>query len=80
MRTQQMNAEQLVEVWLGLREYFNEKMMDTIAAKYVAILVDNGVQDQALKDSLGEDPALDLAISDYMSDCDDDDEPDYDED
>lgn len=74
-----MNEDQIVDIWMGLKEYFDRKQIETIASKYIDILADNGVEDQVFKSALGNDDALDDAIEYYLDGADGDaDEPDYD--
>ena len=75
-----MNEDQIVDVWIGLKEYFDKKQIEAIASKYVDILADNGVSDHVFKAALGGDDDLDEAIEYYLDDWsgDEDDETDYD--
>lgn len=74
-----MNEDQIVDIWTGLKEYFDKKQIETIASKYVDILADNGVQDHIFKAALGSDDVLDEAIEYYLDDwAGDEDEIDYD--
>ena len=75
-----MNEDQIVDVWIGLKEYFDKKQIEAIASKYVDILADNGVSDHVFKAALGGDDDLDQAIEYYLDDWsgDDEDETDYD--
>lgn len=61
-----MKEDQLVEIWLGLKEYLDKKSVELAAEKYVDILADYGVDDITFKDSLGHDEELDEAISYYL--------------
>ena len=72
-----MNEDQIVDIWMGLKEYFDKKQLETIASKYVDILADNGVGDDVFKSALGADDDLDQAIEYYLDDYSDEDEIDY---
>ena len=72
-----MNEYQIIDIWVGLKEYFDKKQIDIIASKYVDILADNGVQDHVFKHVLGNDDDLDQAIDYYLDDSGDEDEIDY---
>ena len=73
-----LNEDHIVDIWTGLKEFFDKKQMETIASKYVDILADNGVQDHVFKAALGGDEDLDEAIEYYLDDWDgEDDEVDY---
>lgn len=74
-----MNEDQVVDIWIGLKEYFDKKSIETVASKYIDILADNGVADHVLKSALGSDEDLDQAIEYYLDDWDEDEEEvDYD--
>lgn len=74
-----MNEDQIVDIWMGLKEYFDKKQIETIASKYIDVLADNGVSDQVFKAALGTDDVLDEAIEYYLDDWDgEDEEIDYD--
>lgn len=81
-----MNEYQIIDIWLGLKEYFDKKQIDIVASKYVDILADNGVQDHIFKHVIGTDDELDHAIEYYLDDGDEDEidyeseDYDYDED
>ncbi len=73
-----INEDHIVDIWTGLKEFFDKKQMETIASKYVDILADNGVQDHVFKAALGGDEDLDEAIEYYLDDWDgEDDDVDY---
>jgi hypothetical protein len=73
-----MNEYQIIDIWIGLKEYFDKKQLDIIASKYIDILADTGVDDNTLKHVIGTDDELDHAISYYLDDAsDDEDEIDY---
>jgi hypothetical protein len=75
-----MTEDQIVDIWTGLKEYFDKKIIETVASKYVDVLADNGVEDHVFKSALGADEDLDTAIEYYLDDWDgaEDDEVDYD--
>lgn len=75
-----MTEDQIVDIWTGLKEFFDKKAIDTVATRYVDILADNGVQDHVLRAALGGDDDLDDAIEYYLDEdaVDEDEEIDYD--
>ncbi len=82
-----LNEDHIVDIWCGLKEFFDKKAIETVASKYVDILADNGVQDHVFKAAIGGDEDLDAAIEYYLDDWDDSseeetdyDSPDWDED
>lgn len=72
-----MTEEQIVDIWTGLKEFFDKKAIDAVASRYVDILADNGVADHVLRAALGSDDDLDDAIEYYL---DEDSTDDYEED
>lgn len=74
-----LNEDNIVDIWTGLKEFFDKKAIETVASKYVDILADNGVEDHVFKAAIGGDEDLDAAIEYYLDDWsgEDDDEPDY---
>lgn len=74
-----INEDHIVDIWTGLKEFFDKKQIETVASKYVDILADNGVEDHVFKSALGGDEDLDAAIEYYLDDWegDDEDEVDY---
>jgi hypothetical protein len=72
-----MTEDQIVDIWMGLKEYFDKKTIETIASKYVDILADNGVDEHVFKAVLGSDDDLDQAIEYYLDDWEGEDEVDY---
>lgn len=73
-----MNEYQIIDIWVGLKEYFDKKLVDIIATKYIDVLVDSGVHDDTLKHVLGTDDELDHAIEYYLDEVyDEDDEIDH---
>jgi hypothetical protein len=77
-----LNEDNIIDIWTGLKEFFDKKAIETVASKYVDILADNGVSDHVFKASLGGDEDLDAAIEYYLDDWNDeaDEEKDYDSD
>jgi hypothetical protein len=74
-----LNEDHIIDIWTGLKEFFDKKIIDTVASKYVDILADNGVNDHVFKAALGGDEDLDEAIEYYLDETDgDDEETDYD--
>mgnify|MGYP003349436734 CR=1 FL=1 len=73
-----MNEELIVEVWHLIREYSDKKQLGIIAEKFVDVLSENGVSEQSLENSLGNDDDLDEAIK-ILLDIDLDDDDDYDD-
>ena len=73
-----LNEDHIIDIWPGLKEFFDKKTIETVASKYVDILADNGVADHVFKAALGGDEDLDSAIEYYLDDADlDDDDIDY---
>lgn len=75
-----LNEDHIVDIWTGLKEFFDKKQIETVASKYIDILADNGVEDHVFKSALGGDEDLDNAIEYYLDDWngDEDEEKDYD--
>jgi hypothetical protein len=74
-----MTEDNIIDIWTGLKEFFDKKQMETVASKYVDILADNGVQDHIFRSAIGGDEDLDNAITYYLDDVvDEDDEIDFD--
>jgi len=65
-----LNEDHIIDIWTGLKEFFDKKQIETVASKYVDILADNGVQDHVFKSALGGDEDLDAAIEYYLDDWD----------
>lgn len=72
-----MNEQQIGDIWTLFKEYVDKKQIDIVAEKFVDLLADYGVDDHVLKDALGVDADLDVAIGYYL---DIDADIDYDED
>ena len=74
-----MTEDNIIDIWTGLKEFFDKKQIETVASKYIDILADNGVQDHVFKSALGGDEDLDDAITYYLDDWnEEDDEIDFD--
>ena len=71
-----MELEQAVDVWNLFKEYVDKKQVDLVAEKYVDLLADHGVDDQQMKELLGNDNHLDEAIGYYL---DEDEQDTYDD-
>jgi hypothetical protein len=61
-----LNEDNIVDIWTGLKEFIDKKVVETAASKYIDVLADNGVEDHVLKASLGNDEDLDAAIEYYL--------------
>lgn len=72
-----MNEQQIGDIWTLFKEYVDKKQIDIVAEKFIDLLADYGVDDHVLKDALGVDADLDVAIGYYL---DIDADIDYDED
>jgi len=73
-----MNEEQVADVWMLFKEYCDKKQIDVVAEKYIDLLADYGVGDDILKEVIGVDSELDIAVSYYL-DLDADEEVDEEE-
>jgi len=71
-----MELDQAVDVWNLFKEYVDKKQVELVAEKFVDLLADHGVDDQQMKELLGNDNHLDEAISYYL---DEDNEETYDD-
>ena len=67
-----MDESQVVDIWTLFKEYLDKKHVEIAAERFVDLMADYGVSDEALKESLGNDTALDNAINYYL-DLDNDD-------
>ena len=56
----------IVELWEFFKAHSDKKQIDVMAEKYVDILADYGVEDDAFKEALGSDEDLDTAINYYL--------------
>ena len=76
LRTQLlMNEEQLADIWMTFKEYLDKKHVEMAAERFIDLLADYGLSDQALTELLGNDYILDNAINYYLEV--DDDTDDY---
>jgi hypothetical protein len=64
-----MNEDNIIDIWVGMKEFIEKKALETAASKYVDILADNGVEDHVLKAAIGGDEDLDAAIEYYLDDA-----------
>ena len=56
----------LTELWEFFKAHADKKLIDVKAEKYVDIMADYGVEDDAFKEALGSDEDLDGAINYYL--------------
>ena len=54
------------ELWEIFKAHADKKQIDVMAEKYVDIMADYGVEDDAFKEALGSDEDLDGAINYYL--------------
>ena len=71
-----MELEQAVDVWNLFKEYVDKKQVELVAEKYVDLLADHGIDDQQMKELIGNDNHLDEAIGYYL---DEDEQDTYDD-
>ena len=64
-----MTEDNIIDIWVGMKEFIEKKALETAASKYVDILADNGVGDHILKAAIGGDEDLDAAIEYYLDDA-----------
>jgi hypothetical protein len=64
-----MTEDNIIDIWVGMKEFIEKKALETAASKYVDILADNGVSDHILKAAIGGDEDLDAAIEYYLDDA-----------
>jgi hypothetical protein len=57
-----METQMLIDVWGLMKSYVSAKDKSVVAGKFVDIAMDNGVQDEELKELIGHDDDLDEAI------------------
>jgi hypothetical protein len=74
-----LNETQIADIWILFSEYIDKKQLETVAERYVDLLADHGVTDQALNGAIGNDDHLDSAINYYLEDEADEDDEGYDE-
>ena len=63
-----LSEDNIIDIWTGLKEFFDKKSIETVASKYVDILADNGVSDHVFRAAIGGDEDLDEAIEYYLDD------------
>ena len=68
-----METQMLIDVWGLMKAYVSAKDKSVVAEKFVDIAMDNGVEDEELKELIGHDDELDEAIR-YNLDIDQDEE------
>lgn len=73
-----LNETQIGDVWLLFADYLDKKQIDIAAERYVELLVDYGVTDRTLQNSMGVDQVLDQAISYYLEEDEEDDQGELD--
>ena len=61
-----MDSSQIVDTWNLFKGHTDKKQIETLAERFVDLLADYGVSDEALKESLGTDDHLDAAINYYL--------------
>ena len=61
-----MNEEQIADVWMMFKEYLDKKHVEMAAERFVDLMADYGVSDEAFTDLLGTDATLDHAINYYL--------------
>jgi len=68
-----METQMLIDVWGLMKAYVSAKDKSIVAEKFVDIAMDNGVEDEELKELIGHDDELDEAIR-YKLDIEQDEE------
>ena len=71
-----MEAQMLTDLWNLMKAYVPAKDKSIVAEKFVDICMDNGIEDDEIKELLGHDDELDEAIQ-YNLDVEDEDEDYY---
>jgi hypothetical protein len=61
-----MDDEKLADVWMLFKEYLDKKHVEMAAERYIDLMADYGVSDEAFTDLVGTDTTLDAAISYYL--------------
>ena len=61
-----MDSEQIVNFWLCFKDLLDKKQIELAAEKYVDMLADYDVNDDELREALGNDDHLDSAIEYYL--------------
>jgi len=75
-----MSVELIKEVWVELKRHINSVDRNEAADTLVAVLVDNDVDVDDIKDVFKSDTEVKRAVASYLKDHDVDDEEDEDED
>lgn len=61
-----MNEQQIVDMWLFVKELVDKKNIDPVAENYIDLCADFGTNDDVFKNCLGNCDSLDSAISYYL--------------
>jgi len=72
-----MEESHIADIWMMFKEYVEKKQVDVAAERYVDLLADYGVEDEAFKAVMGSDAALDYAIAYYLEIDEDVDDEDF---
>ena len=72
-----MDETHIADIWMMFKEYIDKKQLEIAAERYVDLLADYGVEDEAIQAAAGSDTVLDDAISYYLELDEDPDEEDY---
>jgi len=72
-----LNETQIGELWLLFADYIDKKQLDSVAERYIEVLLDNGVTDRTLQQAMGVEHTLDQAIEYYLEDDADREELDF---
>ena len=72
-----MTEEEVIDVWNLFKEYIDKKQLELAAEHYVDLMVDYGVSEEELINTLGHDTVLDAAINYYLDADNDEDDEDY---
>lgn len=77
-----MNENQIADIWMLFKDFFDKKLHEAAAERYVELLADHGISDRTFGEALGYDDVLDSAIEYYLGAdaMDDDAEDNFDED
>ena len=68
-----MNEQLIVDNWILFKDHVDKKQLSLVAEEYLELLADYGVEDQTLKNVVGNCDYLDKAILYYFDDHADDD-------
>jgi hypothetical protein len=69
-----MNENQIADIWMLFKEYIDRKIVDSVAERYVTMLIDHDVSEKQLENAIGFDDVLDDAISEQLEELDEEDE------